>query len=80
MLMVQLSTFYHLYLENLLRSHGLVMTPSQMIDLFSGDTRWNWGRISRDEATKRIVEDGGEGTFLVRMSETKSDTYTISVK
>eukprot|EP00045_Choanoeca_perplexa_P017484 m.254444 g.254444 ORF g.254444 m.254444 type:complete len:139 (+) comp17553_c0_seq1:44-460(+) len=39
---------------------------------------WNWGRISRDEAVKEL-KDTPEGTFLVRMSQTQDDAYSISV-
>lgn len=56
--------------------------------------RWNWGRIARDEAVTELkgkpvsfpqwhaavsLTLEQEGTFLVRMSQTKDDQYSISV-
>eukprot|EP00056_Hartaetosiga_gracilis_P018856 m.12164 g.12164 ORF g.12164 m.12164 type:complete len:136 (+) comp7130_c0_seq1:72-479(+) len=39
---------------------------------------WNWGRVSRDDAVKELTGKS-EGTFLVRMSQTQDDAYSISV-
>ena len=39
---------------------------------------WNWGRISREEAIKELTGKA-EGTFIVRMSTTDEETYSISV-
>eukprot|EP00053_Salpingoeca_punica_P006451 m.60963 g.60963 ORF g.60963 m.60963 type:complete len:230 (+) comp13698_c1_seq2:180-869(+) len=43
------------------------------------DNRWNWGRISREEAVAELKKDGRDGTFIVRMSQTEDDSYSISV-
>ncbi|EGD76159.1 hypothetical protein PTSG_00866 [Salpingoeca rosetta] len=43
-----------------------------------GSQPWNWGRISRDEAVKEL-SGKPEGTFLVRMSQSQDDAYSISV-
>lgn len=40
--------------------------------------RLNYGRISRDEAVQELAGKA-EGTFLVRMSQTDAETYTLSV-
>lgn len=45
----------------------------------SFDPSWNWGRITREEATAELLRDGREGSFVLRMSATQEDTYTISV-
>lgn len=37
------------------------------------------GRISREEAVKRLTDGGYDGSFLLRMSETQDGVYTISV-
>eukprot|EP00043_Microstomoeca_roanoka_P029389 m.21714 g.21714 ORF g.21714 m.21714 type:complete len:140 (-) comp9171_c0_seq1:136-555(-) len=39
---------------------------------------WNWGRISREEAIKELTGKE-EGTFLVRMSQSQDDAYSISL-
>lgn len=38
----------------------------------------NWGRIARDEAVHEL-SGKPEGTFLLRMSQTDAETYSISV-
>jgi len=40
--------------------------------------RVNWGRISREEAVQELKSEP-EGTFLLRMSQTDNETYSISV-
>mmetsp|Transcript_132870 Transcript_132870/g.187706 ORF Transcript_132870/g.187706 Transcript_132870/m.187706 type:complete len:127 (-) Transcript_132870:98-478(-) len=40
--------------------------------------RINWGRIDRQEAVKELTGKD-EGTFLLRMSQTDDETYSISV-
>jgi len=39
---------------------------------------WNWGRISREEAVEELTGKP-DGTFLVRLSQTEDDAYSISV-
>jgi hypothetical protein len=43
------------------------------------NNRWNWGRVSREEAIAELKKDGRDGTFIVRMSQTEDDSYSISV-
>lgn len=40
--------------------------------------RINWGRIPRDEAVSEL-KGKPEGTFLLRMSQTDNETYSLSV-
>jgi len=40
--------------------------------------QWNWGRIAREDAVAELAGKE-EGTFLVRMSTTDDETYSISV-
>eukprot|EP00040_Diaphanoeca_grandis_P038393 m.256422 g.256422 ORF g.256422 m.256422 type:complete len:144 (+) comp34366_c0_seq1:300-731(+) len=42
------------------------------------ESRINWGRIPRDEAVTELASQP-EGTFLLRMSQTDNETYSISV-
>jgi len=42
------------------------------------DHSWNWGRLSREDAVKELTGHP-EGTFLVRMSQTEENAYSISV-
>ena len=41
--------------------------------------RYYHGRISREQAVERLVENGYDGSFLLRMSETQDGVYTISI-
>eukprot|EP01147_Barroeca_monosierra_P000109 gene109-3501_t len=43
------------------------------------DRSYYHGRIPRDEAIRRLQEDGRDGAFLLRMSETQDGVYTISL-
>eukprot|EP00039_Didymoeca_costata_P018107 m.332146 g.332146 ORF g.332146 m.332146 type:complete len:129 (+) comp16885_c0_seq1:75-461(+) len=41
-------------------------------------SRVNWGRIPREEAVQEL-QGKEEGTFLLRMSQTDDETYSLSV-
>eukprot|EP00045_Choanoeca_perplexa_P013340 m.150933 g.150933 ORF g.150933 m.150933 type:complete len:209 (+) comp16326_c0_seq3:17-643(+) len=43
------------------------------------DRSYYHGRISREEAVKRLLEGGMDGSFLLRMSTTQDGVYTLSV-
>eukprot|EP00055_Hartaetosiga_balthica_P009466 m.37763 g.37763 ORF g.37763 m.37763 type:complete len:226 (+) comp6759_c0_seq1:1370-2047(+) len=43
------------------------------------DRSYYHGRISRDEAIRRLEGKGENGAFLLRMSETQDGVYTVSV-
>ncbi|XP_078381206.1 SH2/SH3 adapter protein NCK1-like [Oculina patagonica] len=61
------------------RVQGKVILP-QHKKLSFADEMWFWGKITRNYAEKMLNKAAADGDFLVRVSETQEDGYSVSMK